>query len=359
VEASRASSPRRTRTAGSFRAAVYGVVVIVTSTLLTAAALELALRTYHRKLLDFTSLTLGPTPNAPAKYDPLLGWIPRPGHFDQKTWSWNATEASVRSNGRIPPPTTRPIVAVGDSFTFGDEVDDQETWPAQLESMSRRWVVNAGVFAYGLDQAYLRAVKFIEASNPTDVVLAFISNDIRRTEFSYYQRRGKPYFVHGPGGVELRNVPVPEERIAGRPLPHLNRLLGYSYLANAVLSRTPLRGWYAGPDEVRQHTDGDRVSIELLTRLSELGRSRDVRVLIATFATDGKIGGNARLQDIVARLRHNGVQVADLAAEMLRMPEPEFRRRFRDRGHYGPELNTWVARRLAALLEDDGGRRSR
>jgi hypothetical protein len=39
-----------------------------------------------------------------------------------------------------------------------------------------------------------------------------------------------------------------------------------------VLKRTPLQAWYIGPDEVREHTDGDRVSAELLTRLSELGR---------------------------------------------------------------------------------------
>ena len=350
--------PRRNRTALWSRSAIYGFIAIVTSTVLTAVGLELALRTYHGKLLDFTSVTHGSIPNAPAKYDPLLGWVPRPGRFDLETWSWNANEASLRSNGPTAAPTARPIVAVGDSFTFGDEVDDHETWPAQLERIRQHSVLNAGVFAYGLDQAYLRAVKLMESSDPRGVVLAFISNDINRTELSYYQGRGKPYFVHGAGGLELRNAPVPEERLASRPFPYVNRLLGYSYLVNAVLTRTPLRDWYVGPGEVREHTDGDRVSVELLTRLSELGRGRHVRVLIATFATDGRIGGNRRLPGIVARLRQNGVQVADLATEMLGMPESEFRRAFRGKGHYGPEMNAWVARRLSALLEDDEARRA-
>jgi hypothetical protein len=349
--------PRRNRTALWSRSATYGFIAIVTSTVLTAVGLELALRTYHGKLLDFTSVTHASIPNAPAQYDPLLGWVPRPGRFDRETWSWNANEASLRSNGRTAPPTARPIVAVGDSFTFGDEVDDHETWPAQLERIRQHSVLNAGVFGYGLDQAYLRAVTLMESSNPGGVVLAFISNDITRTQLSYYQRRGKPYFAHGASGLELRNVPVPEERVASRPFPFVNRLLGYSHLASAVFNRTPLQAWYFGPDEVREHTDGDRVSVELLTRLSELGRGRHVPVLIVTFATDGRIGGNRGLSGIVPRLRQNGVQVVDLAAEMLSMTESEFRRAFRDKGHYGPEMNAWVARRLAEVLENgDVGR---
>jgi hypothetical protein len=46
---------------------------------------------------------------------------------------------------------------VGDSFTFGDQVSNHETWPACLERKTGTGVANAGVFGYGGAQSVLRA----------------------------------------------------------------------------------------------------------------------------------------------------------------------------------------------------------
>jgi hypothetical protein len=333
------------------KSVLYGLIVIVASSSLTAAGLEAGLRIYHGKLLDFTSVTHGSTPGGIAQYDAFLGWVPRLGRFTFTTWSFSVDASGVRANGQPDPRGARRIVTVGDSFTFGDEVDDHETWPAQLEIILQEKVVNAGVFAYGIDQAYLRAVRLLDVYDPSVVVLAFISSNINRSELSYYQRRWKPYFAYGANGLEMNNVPVPHGHVASRPHPDLNRALGYSYLANAVLTRTPLRSWYSGPHQLRVHSDGERVTIELLTRLSELGRRRNVQVVVATLATDGRIGGNTKLPGLVTRLQQNGIHVADLASEMLAMPRAEFIQLFRSKGHYGPEMNRWVARRLAIVVE--------
>ena len=80
----------------------------------------------------------------------------------------------TRSNG----PVSRglvdhpPILAVGNSFTFGDEVSDDATWPAQLEAETRRRVVNAGVFGYGLDQTILRAEQLVSVESPPSLLSA-------------------------------------------------------------------------------------------------------------------------------------------------------------------------------------------
>src|SRR5262249_15728178 len=331
--------------------AATGLMLSVISICVTVIGLEAMLRVYHGRLFNVESVTHGRDPNAIAEYDALLGWVPSVGQFSRTGWGWTVTASHLRSNGRPTPETEGGILAVGDSFTFGDEVDDVNTWPSQLESLlHQQRVLNAGVFAYGIDQAYLRAQQLADVYKPKIIVLAFIDNDISRTDLSYYQRRWKPYFEHGGNGLELRNVPIPEGRPASEPFPTLNRAVGYSYLANAILMRTPLRAWYAGPDELRIHTDGERVAVELLTRLDRVARRRNMLFLAVTLATDRRLGGNRRLPSVVARLRANDVSVVDLASDMLQMQRERFVGMLQRKGHYGVEMNNWVAGQLATLF---------
>lgn len=349
---------QRMRTRILTKSALYGLIVVATSMCMTAVGLEVALRMYHGKLFDFESLTYGRsgygrTGTSIADYHARLGWVPRAGQFNRTDWSWSVDESGLRSNGRPAPTTGRRILTVGDSFTFGDEVRNHETWPAQLEETLQERVLNAGVFAYGIDQAYLRAESLLSVYEPSVVVLAFISSDIDRTQLSYYHRAWKPYFQYGNGGLELRNVPVPRGNAGSERLPTLNRALGYSFLAWAVLMRTPLKEWYLGPHRLKNHADGARVAVELMTRLDQLVKRTGARFVAVSLATDGRIGGNDKLPGVVQRLRENGVPVLDLAAEMLRMQRERFVPMFKGKGHYSPEMNAWVAGRLAAFLRGE------
>ena len=73
-------------------------------------------------------------------------------------------------------------MAVGDSLTYGDEVRDEEAWPAQLQRLTGRRVLNGGVTGYGFDQIVLRAEQLTNMHKPSVVVVGFIADDIRRTE---------------------------------------------------------------------------------------------------------------------------------------------------------------------------------
>jgi hypothetical protein len=130
------------------KSTVQGIVLAAISVCLTMLGLELAVRIYHGEVLYFQSRTTGVGRMA---YHPQLGWIPRPGRFSGD-WTSNVDASSIRSTGRSI--TTRPILAVGDSFTFGDEVEDSETWAANLEEFLNKRVLNAGVGAYGIDQPF-------------------------------------------------------------------------------------------------------------------------------------------------------------------------------------------------------------
>ena len=50
------------------------------------------------------------------------------------------------------------ILTVGDSYTFGDQVSNNETWPSCLEKNTKIQVDNAGVSGYGTSQAVRRAM---------------------------------------------------------------------------------------------------------------------------------------------------------------------------------------------------------
>src|SRR5260370_1132446 len=70
-----------------------------------------------------------------------------------------------------------PVLATGDSYTQGDEVDNDHTWPAQLQGLLRRRTINAGVAAYGFDQIVLRTEQLVPVVRPGLIVLGFIGDD--------------------------------------------------------------------------------------------------------------------------------------------------------------------------------------
>ena len=157
--------------------------------------------------------------------DSDLGWRPRPGasSLDGKV---NIDESGMRQNTNPAPPpedtaTALRIVTIGDSFTFGDEVSDAETWPAQLERILRAdgvpaRVFNLGTNAYGIDQALLRLVRDGIPLRPDIVVLGLQPENLMRNvnivRPIFFPDTGlplsKPRFVLADGELRLRNQPT-------------------------------------------------------------------------------------------------------------------------------------------------------
>ncbi|HEY6982517.1 SGNH/GDSL hydrolase family protein [Reyranella sp.] len=210
--------------------------------------------------------------------DALLGYVPRPNYaaggvsFDGQ---------GFRATGDLSPVTgDRPILAVGDSYTFGDEVTDNETWPAHLETLTGRRVLNGGVSGYGFDQIVLRA-EAGTAQHPSAIVVSFIADDIRRTEMRRLWGAEKPYFDLQGTGLVLRNVPVPPRPDPRTTLTFWQRTLGYSYLFDFILRRLDLlHDWFG--DHIRVHPagEGEQIACRLMSRLQELQRLTDARVLV-------------------------------------------------------------------------------
>lgn len=331
-----------------------GITLAVISVCVTLLGLELAVRIYHGKVFQFQCLTDKPTNGGRLAYHRTLGWIPKPGRFSSQ-WTSNVDSSGFRNNGRSVSTQGRPILAVGNSFTFGDEVEDNETWASYLEEILKNRVLNAGVGAYGIDQAFIRAEFLLDKYDPDIVILSFISNNINRTEYSYYPhgRGWKPYYEYKDSSLVLRNVPVPQD-YSPRKFQSLRHILGYSFLANVIFKRIAPEWWYDFPVIKRIHNDGENVCIALLVRLNLLVKSRGSKFIAIPLATNGRIGDNERLPGLVKGVTEKGVEVLDLSAEMLKLQPSQFQNLFMPNGHYSSAMNRFVAEHIAAYLHKRG-----
>jgi hypothetical protein len=175
------------------------------------------------------------------------------------------------------------VLAVGDSFVQGGEVEDNSSWPAHLQqSLDRRVHNGGGVGGYGFDQVVLRAEKLVPMLRPAIVLVGFIPDDIGRTELNKRNGVAKPYFRIVEGELKLFNRPVPPPDPADNRLDPVRRVLGYSFLIDFVMRRLGfLDYWYGGiATDHRAHSDGSRVSCLLMQRLAALKASSGARLVV-------------------------------------------------------------------------------
>lgn len=114
-------------------------------------------------------------------HHPTLGWTVPKANTTQDFTSNSQGIRAKREYTLEPAPDILRISAFGDSFTFGSEVLDRDTWEEQLgRSDPRLEVLNFAVPAYGLDQAYLRYHTEGARFGSDIVVIGFMSENIRR-----------------------------------------------------------------------------------------------------------------------------------------------------------------------------------
>jgi hypothetical protein len=105
------------------------------------------------------------------------------------------------------------ILALGDSFTFGDEVSDDETYAHNLERfLCDTEVLNLGVSGYGHDQMLLYLKQEGVKYQPDVVLVGFVQLDVPRNIFKFFGYAKPKFELHG-NELRLTNVPIlsPEE----------------------------------------------------------------------------------------------------------------------------------------------------
>lgn len=163
-------------------------------------------------------------------YHELVGWKYRPNSLRQEG-EFSINGAGLRSRREFdkqPPADTLRIALFGDSFTAGDDASDETAWSHFLEvnlnrAGIRTEVLNFGVSAYGVDQAYFRWLHQGSEYEPDIVVFGLQAENLDRNVNVFRQLIhplgppfSKPRFVFTDGVLKLVNSPAipPEELIA-------------------------------------------------------------------------------------------------------------------------------------------------
>ena len=279
--------------------------------------------------------------------DPLLGRVPKDGVSlrHPKGFTMTIGEHGTRRNGQSEPYPPRPVtLVVGDSFAFGDGVDDRDSWPAILEQLTGQRVVNGAVPGFGLDQAVLRAEQLAPLYDPSSIIVGFIPHDVLRCEMSYWSGQAKPYFEFDDSGrLVLHAAPVPP----ARPFAAIKRLLSKSVTLELLFA--PFLHW-EGPLQEVVHRRGVEVACRLMDRLAALGQARNARiVVVAQPQQPDETAEDLRLKDaVLACARAAQLSALDLFPHIEALPSAQRIALFPR--HMSAEGNRTVATQIAEFL---------
>jgi hypothetical protein len=309
--------------------------------------------------------------------DEVLGWTVGPNR-EGGTLYFSSDEgirsAALNVRYAVRHPQYR-IATVGDSFTFADDVPFEASWPNRLEQQlgSKIQVLNFGVSAYGIDQAYLRYLRDVRHWHPNLVVLGFIVPDLYRSLVVYTfvgnpnwtSPFAKPRLVVDAGTVRQLNVPIlsPQEILSAQAisdLPFLEydpgfdptewtwRPYHHSYLVRFVLSRLH-SSWGQSEDVSRQAI---ALGAEIIAAFSRIAKDEGSTPLAVYFPGRSDFEGSAgpEKNSVLSFLRERGIRYEDLTSCLGKLGESKLF--IEGRTHYSPDGNARVATCLAPVLRD-------
>lgn len=341
------------------------LLIILTSTLFTLFVLEFATRLYEAETLLLLKDYRGNVRDLhqeglPAQYDASLGWIPRIGYSGTSNkWGTQVTILAngVRSNGHSDsPPQTPAILVVGDSFTFGDEVSDNETWPAILEELLGKRVINGGVFAYGTDQSFLRLKSLLPIYSPDTVIFSLIPDDLERAEYSMALGARKPYFEVQNNSLKLTSTLTGTVEHEQESLAH--KIFGYSFLVHKIMMKINPGWWLTGRKWNEHHTgnSGEEITCLLFQQLGNIAHENQVSSIYVLIQDHKWLGmnkkANAQADNIVDCIDRDVIKLIDIRNDLSHIKDEapdHFDSLFRS-AHMSYSGNYFVARKIVDVM---------
>jgi len=293
--------------------------------------------------------------------DPDVVWSLRPGIEVSRSTDEFDEHVSIGSlglrGGDPSKPRDRPwILAVGDSFTFGTGVDDDETWEAVLAAtLATRdrpvEVLNAGVPGYGFDQGFGAARKWSALLAPDLVLFGLHCTDLASDwDVPLWDLRDGRLVPLDPShnwiGLQMRLKNSTPDLVRGL---RVWRELAGSLRHRDPFGQLPLLDWAA-----RTAWQRDKI----VTALAGEPIPGDPRRVAVIMPCKEDLEGVSEVlwADLAGRLERAGVPVLDAGLEIRPPAAPEAARGlFYERDiHLTPAGNRWLAARIERFLSKRG-----
>jgi len=286
------------------------------------------------------------------EWSPTRGWTLKPNLRDIPFRG-----AIVNSNSRglrgaseysqeKPEGITR-IVVLGDSFTFGEEVGDRETFSFHLQQLiPNSEVLNLGIHGYGHDQMLLYLKEEGVRYRPDLVLLGFMPDDMERNVLSF-RDYAKPRFGVTAGRLELLTGPIlrPEETRAAE--------LWRSKFADLFTMARSRYEWRSG--KTSKFTRD--LTFALLDEMKATAESAGARAAFAYLPVYGEI---PRIDDGMTFRERAFFKYCEERRIACPYVQPAFRDKakrgvtFRVEGHWGPLEHLTAAEGLVSELTTRG-----
>lgn len=327
----------------------------------------------------------GAPPTGNTDFDPDLGWCTlRGGGAGTVRYDELGARLATTPLSKAAPDGVRRIVAVGGSFTHGDEVAGTETWAALIARRDDLEIANLGVGGYGVGQALLRLERDGLPLAPDEVWLGLLPSAALRVTNVYrpalrHQETSvafKPRFLFDDDG-ELMLAPCPArslEQVAVLASSALNMSEFGSVKHDMWMDRSPAAYAPAGFDWTHYYAttrlwitraegqrrdpapwllDGDsEVSTVLhavIQAMAETARAAGARFRVLVLpdrkglAWTAEHAGSRYWQRALDALDAVGIEVFDTTDALLEAGALEDDGFWQPQGHYSPLANTVVA----------------
>jgi lysophospholipase L1-like esterase len=297
-------------------------------------------------------------------FDKELGWVINSNSFDRGQFDEYISTDSMgfRNNDNKIKIKDRPaILAMGDSFTFGIEVDNTDSWPSQLEFKSGIKVLNGGVQGYGLDQMLTRTKSLLKKRNDIDIIIvAFITEDIQRVTQKKQYGLFKPYYTIENSKLILNKVN--ETNYLGSDC--FKKIFGFSYAVHLIMSKIFKDYWLDVAKDPIQYANIDEfaVSRKIIDEFSNIAKSTKSKYIIFALlpmSYDDLSLSSHPLTDYIRDIskENNSIFLLDIQT-LLFKKRKEMRNKilFNDRakgyhGHFSKKGNEFVAQEMLSFLQ--------
>ena len=173
----------------------FSLIFFFILTFITLFSLELVSRLYLYFVKDNQCAKTLNIEKYESKSDELLGYIPKKG----SKIGCNGERYTINNEGFRTYKGFNFLgsnhLIIGDSFAFGDELDDSEALSYLLYKDHDIKSINAAVYGYGIDQMTLRALEIIKNKKIDNVIMITSPGGVKRVNKSVRNKVKKPFFL--------------------------------------------------------------------------------------------------------------------------------------------------------------------